>query len=108
MELPGYGSQLPSADAATLPTVPSEIAPGEQPPPVDATEELDSLRSRALALQAQMQESTPEGWRQFVAWWSERKKEEGWSTLEDAPLEGLKAIIAKMESLHTADQAPVA
>lgn len=103
-ELPGYGATPPGPEQAQLPTVPSEIAPGAQPEPegVDPTEQLEALRSKAMALQTKMQEDTPEAWREFVAWWQERKTEEGWQELGNVPFEGLKAVVSKMEQLHAA------
>ena len=82
------GAQLPA---------PTEIAEGPPPEPLDPVEALDALRSRALALQAQMQERSGEEWREFVAWWQERSKEGGWKELSDVPYEALKGIVARME-----------
>lgn len=80
----------------SLPTVPSEIANGE-PPPVDPAAQLDQLRSRALALQTELQERSPEAWQEFLAWWQERKRAEGWEGLESVPYEALKGVIARLE-----------
>jgi hypothetical protein len=90
MELPGYGSTPVGPEQAQLPTL-SEL------PPVDASAQLDQLRSRALALQVQMQETAPEAWKEFVAWWQERKSAEGWHELSEVPFEGLKGVVARME-----------
>ena len=93
-ELPGYGS---TPVAPQLPAVPtSEIAQGEVPP-VDPAAQLDQLRSRALALQTQLQERSSDAWKEFVAWWTERRQAEGWNGLETVPFEGLKGVVSRME-----------
>jgi hypothetical protein len=92
-ELPGYGA---TPVAPELPVVPSAIAEG-QPPPVDPAAQLDQLRSRALALQTQLQEQSSDAWKEFAAWYAERRKSEGWDGLETVPFEGLKGIVARME-----------
>src|SRR5438270_2137926 len=84
----------PGPEAAQLPLVPSEIAPGEPPVPTDPAEELASLRSRAMALQTRMQEETPEANREFMLWWNERKRQEGWRGLNDPPLEAMRGVMA--------------
>jgi len=96
MELPGYGATSVSPEQAQLPAIPSEIATGE-PPPVDPTAQLDQLRSRALALQTQLQEQSGDAWTEFVNWWNERRKAEGWANLDSVPFESLKGVVAKME-----------
>ncbi|MFL5861095.1 MAG: hypothetical protein ACJ780_09980 [Solirubrobacteraceae bacterium] len=92
-ELPGYGA-TPVAPEPSLPATPSEIAAGE-PPPVDPSAQLDQLRSRAQALQAQLQEAG--AWGPVAAWWQERSRNENWNGLESVPYEGLKGVVAYME-----------
>lgn len=100
-EFSGLAAAAPPTEQAQLPTVPSEIAPGaEPPPPTDPAEALAQLRSKALAVQTQMQERTPQAWREFVAWWQERRQREGWNTLQDVPYEALRGIVARMEELY--------
>lgn len=93
-----YAAQT-AAPPPELPVVPSEIAPGPQPEAKTPPEQLAAARSKALALQTQMQETGTEAWPQFVAWWNERRQQEGWGKLEDVPLEALRGIITKMEGL---------
>ena len=94
-EFAGPPSQASPA-GAQLPA-PTEIAEGPQPQPADPGEALDALRSHALALQTQLQEQAPPIWREFVAWWRERAKQEGWSDLNDVPYEALKGVVSRME-----------
>jgi hypothetical protein len=97
-ELPGYGS---TPVAPQLPAVPlteaSTNLPVGEVPPVDPAAQLDQLRSRALALQTQLQERSADAWKEFTAWWAERKKAEGWDGLDSVPFEGLKGVVARME-----------
>ena len=86
-------------DQALLP--PSEIAPGAPPAEAeDSDEALTQLRARAVALQARMQEETPLAERAFMAWWQERRIHEGWESLGDVPLEALRGVVTRMETLH--------
>ena len=92
-EFAGYGG---TSAAPSLPAVPSEIAAGE-PPPVDPSAQFDQLKSRALALQTQLQEQSPEQWSAFLSWWQERAKAEGWSGIDAVPYEALKGVVSRME-----------
>ena len=40
---------------------------------------------------------SPDAWREFAAWYAERRKAEGWDGLETVPYEGLKGVVAAME-----------
>jgi hypothetical protein len=90
------GGPVAMAAGATLP--PSEIAAGAPPEVLDEAEALDQLRSRALALQTQMQELGSETWRTFAAWYQERAKEGNWQQLDDVPFEDLKTVVSKLEN----------
>lgn len=96
MELPGYGSTPVGPEQAQLPAIPTEIPTGEIPP-VDPAAQLDQLRSRAMALQTQLQERSPDAWKEFLAWFTERRQAEGWDGLDTIPFEGLKGVVSRME-----------
>jgi hypothetical protein len=96
MELPGYAGAAPEAPTLpATPTVPPQIADGEQPVAQSAAEELERLRAGALALQTELQEAGR--WQAVAAWYQERAKDEGWQGINTVPLEGLKSIVAYME-----------
>lgn len=99
LELPGYGAAVASPDQAQLPTAdtPSEIVQGPPPQNLDPSAELDSLRSRAMALSTQMQEQSPEKWREFSAWYQERARTAGWGAIGDVPFEDMKAVVSRLE-----------
>lgn len=99
-EFVGASGGAPVPEGATLP--PSELPAGEPPPPTDPASELEVLRARAMALQTEMQERSPETARTFVSWYTERKQAEGWKELAEVPFEGMKAIVAKMEQMVAA------
>ena len=79
----------PGANPANLP---GGAAPTSEP------ETSETLRTRILGLQAQLQE-VPGGqaWPKFVAWWRERASEEGWHGLDSVPDDDLKAVVIRME-----------
>ncbi len=97
----GLASAAPGDQPVLPPSgVPSEIAPGAQPPPpTDPAEQLAALRAQAMALATKMQESNPESYSQFNLWWQERQSQEGWKTLGDVPLAAMKGVVIRMERL---------
>lgn len=82
---------------AAAPSLPTET-PGGPPPEVPEAQRLDQLRARYQALANLVQEDGL--WNEFIPWFEERKKAEGWTSLTDVPLEGLEAIVAKLTGLH--------
>jgi hypothetical protein len=88
---------------------PTPSLPPTSPAAKDPDERLAQLRAQALALQTQMQEED-RGWPEFAAWWAERAKVEGWSALNDVPLEALAGVVERMGAMyaHANEQTGVA
>jgi hypothetical protein len=94
-EYVGAPPQQPVQGEPQLP-VPTEV-PGAEAPPLDPEAALDQLRAHAMTLQAQMQERGV--WPEFSAWYSERAKESGWSSLNDVPHDALRGVVSRMERM---------
>lgn len=58
----------------------------------------EQLNEHLLALQGILK-PYEEQWRTFAAWWGERSKAEGWTTLSDASIEVRRGMVHKMEDL---------
>lgn len=103
-EFAGLAAPPVSADQAQLPdALPTGAAPEQ------VVETVEALRTRAMSLQAMMQE-VPGGavWATFATWWAERAQSEGWSGIDDVPFDALKGIVSKMERDLAAGQSAVA
>lgn len=98
LELGGAAGVVPGPETATLPG--GEPLPAPQAPPADPNEAAEQLRNRIREMQSMMMAETPDAWKTFAAWYSERAKQEGWSGLEAVPPEGLRAVVSAMERGH--------
>lgn len=97
-------AELRGGTEAAAPVLPEAAQGGAETP--------EEVNARLIELQGEMTSQAPDKWAEFSAWWTERQQQEGWRTLNDAPLEVRRGMVRRMEVLlaegRQADSSPAA